>query len=215
MTEKDYNAQQRTEKTSSKQVRASSDKVERMKKQSKAKVETPVEKTEKVEDKKNETTEEKKKTPIVKKQIVKKDEAVVNGVSLPLSTKKSVAICKFIRGKTIDKAIADLEEVEKLKKAIPMRGEIPHQKGKGMMSGRYMTKSVEHFIKLLNNLKANSNVNGIEEPIIAEAIPNRASRPRGRFGAWKRKRTHIFIKAVEKNKIVEDKNKLKNKMEKK
>jgi ribosomal protein L22 len=187
MTEKDYNAQQRTSKTMEKQGKAKS-------------VETPVEKTEKIEDKKNETKEE-KKTPIVKKKIEKKDEAVINGVSLPLSTKKSVAVCKFIRGKTIDRALADLEEVRKMKKAIPMTGEIPHRKGKGMMSGRYMTKSVEYFIRLLKDLKANSNANGLTEPVIGEAIPNRASRPRGRFGSIKRKRTHIYIKAVEKNKM--------------
>jgi len=195
MTEKDYNAQQRTAKTLDKQKKAN-------------KVETPVDKT-KIEEKKDEVktenvTEEKKKT-IVKKEIVKKDEAVVNGVSLPLSTKKSVAVCKFIRGKTIEKAIADLEEVEKMKKAIPMTGEIPHRKGKGMMSGRYIPKTVGYFIRLLKDLKANSNVNGIEEPVITEAIPNRASRPRGRFGAWQRKRSHIFIKAVEKNKLKEKK----------
>jgi ribosomal protein L22 len=210
MTEKDYNAQQRTAKTLEKQKVAEKKKV----------VETPVEKIEKKENtetKKENAVEEKKerkdekKTPIVKKQIEKKDEAVVNGVSLHLSTKKSVAICKFIRGKTIDKAIEDLEDVEKLKRAIPMTGEIPHQKGKGMMSGRYMTKSVEVIIRLLKDLKANSNVNGIEEPVIAEAIPNRASRPRGRFGAWKRKRTHIFIKAVEKNKLKNKKQKEKKK----
>ena len=89
-----------------------------------------------------------------------------------------------------------------MKKAIPMSGEIPHRKGK-IMSGRYMTKSVGYFIRLLKNLKANANSNGLEEPIISEAIPNRASRPYGRFGAVKRKRTHIFIKAIEKKKIVE------------
>ncbi len=211
MTEKDYNAQQRTAKTLEKQKIAEKKKV----------VEAPVEKIKEekkqevkednnVQEKVAEVKDEKKKT-IVKKQIEKKDEAVVNGVSLHLSTKKSVAICKFIRGKTIDKAIADLEDVEKLKRAIPMTGEIPHQKGKGMMSGRYMTKSVEVFIRLLKDLKANSNVNGIEEPVIAEAIPNRASRPRGRFGAWKRKRTHIFIKAIEKNELKNKKSKEKKK----
>lgn len=188
MTEKDYNSQQRNAKTMAKQGKAET------------KVETPVEKVK--EEKKTQENKVEEKKQVVKKEIPKKDEAVVNGVSLPLSTKKSVAICKFIRGKTIDKAIADLEEVEKFKRAIPMTGEIPHRKGH-IMSGRYMTKSVGYFIKLLKDLKANSNVNGIEEPVIVEAIPNRASRPRGRFGAWKRKRTHIFVKAVEMKKIAE------------
>ena len=197
MTEKDYNAQQRTSKTMNKQSNVE-----------KAKPEVK-------EEKKKETAEEnkveEKKTPVVKKKIEKKEEAVVNGVSLPLSTKKSVAICKFIRGKSIDRAIADLEEVENMKKAIPMTGEIPHRKGKRMMSGRYMTKTVGYMIKLLKSLKSNSSANGIEEPVIAEAIPNRASRPRGRFGSIQRKRTHIFLKAVERKKIAELKNKDKKK----
>ena len=183
MTEKDYNQQQRNSKAMQKQGNVE-------------------QKIEIAENKKTETKEEKAEEKKTKKQIqVKKDEASVNGISLPISTKDSVAICKFIKHKSIDKAIADLELVEKFKKAIPMKGEVPHRKGKGMMSGRYMTKPVGYFIKLLKNLKANANVNGIEEPVIVEAVPNRASRPYGRFGRIKRKRTHIHIKVVERNKL--------------
>jgi ribosomal protein L22 len=76
-----------------------------------------------------------------------------------------------------------------------------------MMSGRYPIKAVEHFIILLKTLKANSNVNGVEEPIIVEAVPNKASRPFGRMGAIKRKRTHVKIRVVEKNKIKKKKHK--------
>lgn len=195
MTEKNYNPQQKDSKTMKKQQNVTQ------------KMEQP--KTEKVETKKieekKETKVEEKKTGKKQVQKVKKNEAVVNGVSLPISTKDSVAICKFIKGKTIDKAISDLEEVKKFRKAIPMTGEIPHRKGKGMMSGRYMTKPVKFFIRMLKDLKANSNVNGLEEPIIVEAVPNRASRPVGRFGSVKRKRTHIKIKAIEKKIIKENK----------
>jgi hypothetical protein len=63
---------------------------------------------------------------------------------------------------------------------------------------------------MLKNLKANANMNEMEEPIITEAVPNRASRPYGR-GGMKRKRTHIFIKVVEKKKLAELKNKSKKK----
>lgn len=202
MTEKNYNPQQKDSKTSSKQARVSSANMdERMKKQQNAspKVEQPMEK---IETKKHEVKTEDKK--IEKKQVqkVKKTEAVFNGISLPISTKDSVAICKFIRGKSIDRALIDLEQVLNFKKAIPIMGNIPHRKGKGMMSGRYMTKPVEHFIRMLKDLKANSNVNGLDEPIIVEAIPNRASQPYGRFGAVKRKRTHVKIKAVERSKLM-------------
>ncbi len=168
-----------------------------MKKQEVAaqKIEIPAKKE---EVKKEETKIEDKKEKKQNKKIVKKDEAVVNGVSLPISTKTSSAICKFIKGKTIDKAIADLEQVLKFKRVIPMTGEIPHKKGKGIMSGRYPIKAIGYFVRMLKNLKANAVVNGIEDGIIVEAIPNRASLPYGRSGSIRRKRTHVKIKVIEK-----------------
>lgn len=159
-------------------------------------------------DEKKETKVEEKK-PVVKKEIVKKDEAVANGISLRVSTKDAKFICRFIKGKTIDRAVADLGEVMKFKKAIPMVGEIPHRKGKGIMSGRYPINAIEHFLTILKTLKANANVNGIEEPVIVEAVPNKASRPYGRFGAFQRKRTHVKIRVIEKSKLKKNKEKKK------
>jgi ribosomal protein L22 len=187
MTEKDYNAKQRENKALSKQKNAEQ-KVE-------------VSDVKKTEEKKENATAEKAEEKKTKKQIqAKKDEASVNGISLPISTKDSVAICKFVKHKSIEKALADLELVSKLKKAIPMKGEIPHRKGKGIMAGRYMTKPVGYFIRLLKSLQANANVAGIENAVIVEAIPNRASRPYGK-GGKQRKRTHIHLKVVDKIKL--------------
>ena len=213
MTEKNYNPEQMQMKTMKKQEIAVQ------------KIEAPVKKEDKIEKKEETKIEENKKTEETKveskqetpvpvpqedsqekkeiakkevKKIIKKDEAVVNGVSLPISTKTSAAICKFIRGKTIEKAIADLGEVLKFKRVIPMTGEIPHKRGKGVMSGRYPIKAIGYFIKMLKNLQANAVVNGVEDGIIAEAIPNRASLPYGRGGSIRRKRTHVKLKIVEK-----------------
>ena len=150
------------------------------------------------------TSQEKKEDKIEKqrnaKQIdkPKKTEAIINGRSLPISTKKSVAICKFIAGKKLYKAIYDLEQVLTHKKVVPMKGEIPHQKGKGISSGGYPKKAAEYFIKLLKSLQANANVNGLEEPVIVEAIANLASRPFGKFGRVRKKRTHVQIKVKDK-----------------
>ncbi len=127
----------------------------------------------------------------------KKTSAIVNSFDLPISTRKSVAICKFIKGKKISDAIADLEQILVHKKAIPMRGEIPHRKGK-IMSGRYPKKTAEYIIKVLKSLSANASVNGLENPIIKESIANMASRPYGRFGSIRKKRTHIKIIVKEK-----------------
>ena len=148
------------------------------------------EETEKIDDKKEETKGEKKK-PIETKPKTKKTEAFVNVLSSPISTKHSMAVCKFIKGKKIEEAISDLKKVSMLKKAVPMKGEIPHRKG--MMSGRYPKKTAEHFIKILKGLSANANVNGLENPVISEAIANLASRPYSKFGRVRKKRTHVKI----------------------
>jgi len=198
MTEKNYNQQQQTVKTMQKQQTAAETKVEA----------APIKKEEtKLEEKK---TEEKKETKKPEKKLPKKDYAIVRGISLPISTKTSAAICRFIKGKTIEKAIMDLEEVTRFKRVIPMTGEIPHKKGKGVMSGRYPLKAISYFLRMLRTLNANAAVNGLEESVIVEAVPNRASQPYGRFGAVRRKRTHVEIKVMEKKE-----NKPKGKGEKK
>lgn len=218
MTEKNYNAKQQENKVLSKQKNVESKKIEN--KINEKKVENKVNekkeivenkiKEEKIENNKETQNKTEKKKQI---QIIKKDEANANGVSLPISTKDSVAICKFIVNKPLDKAIEDLEQVAQFKKAIPMNKGFPHRKGKGMMAGRYHTKPVGFFIRMLKDLKANANVNGIDNPIIIEAVPNRASRPYGRFGRVKRKRTHVHIKVIEKSKINKKNKKGESKLE--
>ena len=149
-----------------------------------------------VKDSKKSEPKEKKQT----KPKVKKSEAVVNSYNLPISTKKSVAICKFIKGKTIDFSLDYLEEVIKEKKAIPMKGEIPHRKGK-MMSGGFPKNSAKQFIILLRSLAGNSVVNEINNPIIVGAVANLASRPYAKFGRWRRKRTHVKLVARDKKSV--------------
>ncbi len=151
-----------------------------------------------VKEKEKPKEEKTEKRPIQEKP--KKTEAVVNASNLPISTKYSAAICKFIKNKKIEDAIADLEQVLVLKKVVPMKGEIPHRKGKGIMSGRFPKKATQNFIKLLKNLLANTNHNSLEDPIIVEAIANIGSRPYGKFGRVRRKRTHVKIKVKEKKK---------------
>ena len=161
------------------------------KKEEKKAVGTPKEEKEKSE--KKESKEEKKE-----KGKRKKTETIVNSYNLPISTKYSVAICKFIKNKKIQDAIKDLEQVLVKKKAVPMKGEIPHRKGKRMMSGRFPKKATEYFLKMLKSLSSNASTNELENPIITEAVANIGARPYGRFGRIRRKRTHLKIKAKEK-----------------
>jgi large subunit ribosomal protein L22 len=152
------------------------------------------------EDIKEKNVEEKDTKTEVKKEVpkIKKTMVVVNGYNLPISTKKSIDICRFIKGKTIGNAIRDLEEVIKLKKAVPMKGEIPHRRG-DIGPGRFPQRTAKEFVILLKSLAGNAS--DMENPIISETIANMASKPFGRFGRVKRKRTHVKIIAKEKKKI--------------
>ena len=151
-------------------------------------------KEEKSGEKKSGDKKEEKKDK--KKEIVKKEKAIVNGRDLPISKKHSMAICDFIRYKEPEKMIVELELVTRLKKPIPMRGEIPHRKGE-IMSGRYPVNACKVFINLLKTLNANSSVNGIENPVITKAVPNDASRPFKRGGSARFKRTNVYLEASE------------------
>lgn len=208
MTEKDYAPQK---KESKKMVVNTPKKMAEMKttvdnKKAKDKVEHVVKEDDKlIENKISEQTgeanekKEEKKLPIVKKPVVKKTEAIVNAKNVPVSTKHSMAICKFIKGKRINDCIEYLEQVIRGRKAMPMRGEIPHRKGK-MMSGRFPKNASKEFIILLKSLGANANANNLEEPIIYHAVANIGARPFGRFGRTRKKRTHVTIKVKEKKK---------------
>ncbi len=149
----------------------------------------------KVSSVKKEAPKEPKKAQAPK---IKKEEAIARGVSLPISKKHSMYICNFIKNKTIDGAIADLQEVIKFKRAIPFKGEIPHRKGKGMMSGRYPIKASKHFINLLKALKGNIISNGmdLDKSRIVLCYANFASRPQMKGGA-RFKRAHVNLVARE------------------
>jgi ribosomal protein L22 len=144
----------------------------------------------KTEEKKSETKKEK-----IKSTGPKKTEAVVNGRNLSVGLKHSIALSGFIRGKNIDSAIEMLEQVVIMKRAVPMKGEIPHRRG--MMSGRYPVKGAGIFLKLLKSLKSNAIHNEMEiEKYKLFCVPNVAPRPYKRFGQGRFKRSHVTIKLI-------------------
>lgn len=137
-----------------------------------------------------------KKTPA--KVIVKKEEAIAVGHSLPISLKHSMYISAFIKSRSIDNAIAVLTDVIGLRRAIPFKGEIPHRKGQGMMSGRYPESASKEFIRVLKNLKGNAIANGLdlENTRVYFSSPSWAARP-VRRGGRKGKRVNLTLKAKE------------------
>jgi large subunit ribosomal protein L22 len=151
-----------------------------------------------IEEKKEETSETSKKIP--QKEKIKREEAKVNGCDLDVSTKHCISICDFIRGKSIETAIKDLEDVLKYKKAVPMNREVPHRKG--MTGGRYPIKATKTMIKLLKSLNSNASISEIENPIITFAKADKASRPYRRWGSRKFKRSNVLIIAKGKNKLI-------------
>lgn len=140
--------------------------------------------------------ETKKEEPKKEVKLIKKDEAIANALSIHASKKHCMYICDFIKGKKIDQAIAELEQVIKLKRAIPFKGEIPHRRN--MHSGRYPTAACKLFIPLLKGLKGNVIVNqmDLDKTKITYACANWASRPQ-RKGGVKAKRAHVLLKARE------------------
>ncbi|MEK6852892.1 MAG: uL22 family ribosomal protein [Nanoarchaeota archaeon] len=128
------------------------------------------------------------------------------GKNLRISTKHSIAICRFIKNKTLDRAISDLEIVAVKKKAIPMRGEIPHRRNMSLASGRgrFPVKASRVFIKLLKALRANASVKNLdaEACVIKTAKADKAAKPprAGRLGRTG-KRTNVLLITEESEKF--------------
>lgn len=141
-------------------------------------------------------------TPETKKPTtpkVKKETVTARGLSLSASKKVCLYIARYVRGKTIDQAIADLEDVRKYKKVVPYKGEIPHRSNPGVMSGRYPIKVAGMIIQVLKGLRGNAVVNGMDlhKTRITGGSASWASRP-GKRGGARFKRTHITFTAQEK-----------------
>jgi len=164
----------------------------------------------KEEEKKEEEGKEEGKEEKIKKEKIekerKKEFAIARAYDLPISKKKAVEICRVIKNLNPKEAISLLEDVIKLKKAIPMRGEIPHRKkGKRLgkhVQGRFPSKAAKYFIKVLKQAIANANQLGFDEDkmYIYKIKADKGStiyRP-GRFWGRKFKRTHLYIEIREK-----------------
>ena len=122
------------------------------------------------------------------------------GRNLPFSFKVAYEVAKYIRGMKVDRAIRDLEEVQKIRRAIPYTRhnlDTPHRRG-SMSAGRYPEKAARYVIPLLKSLKTNAEDKGIEGDL--EIVHSAAKKPsiRRRYGRVKgRKRvTHFELVAI-------------------
>jgi len=144
----------------------------------------------------------KKEQPIAQEKKPRKDEAIVKCSNLPISFKKSMAICKAIKYRSPQDAIKLLENVKEKKTAIAIKKGAPHKKG--MAGGIYPVKAAGYFIKALKNVIANAEILGMNTNNLAVwGIANKGSKapkggPKGMYTKFKR--TNLIIKAKERGK---------------
>lgn len=126
------------------------------------------------------------------------DCARVYGRSLPISTKTSIEVCSFLRGKSVKSSISYLDEVLDLKKAIPFtrfNDGVGHRRGK-MASGRFPRKASIEFQALLKSVQANAAAKGLSDDLkIIHLCAHKASTPmhQGRQRRRVMKRTHVEL----------------------
>ena len=127
--------------------------------------------------------------------------AKARSTSLPISTKHSIEISKYLRYKSVAWAIAELEAVVAMETAVPFtrfNKDMGHKAG--MSAGRYPVKAASHFLRLVKSARANAEDLGLdaENLKISKIVANKASNPfTGRRMRGSSKRTHIEIEVKE------------------
>ncbi len=130
-------------------------------------------------------------------------EAIANGINLGISTKTSVEVCRFVRGKTTENAKKILQRVIEKKQAVPYKRylkEIPHRKGK-IATGRYPLKTSKTILDLIKTAESNAQNKGMSSKLIITHISAHKGETQSRYGrkmGRKAKRTHINIVVEEK-----------------
>jgi len=120
------------------------------------------------------------------------------GVNLGISTKYSVEVCSFIRGKKLAMVKKMLENVTLLKQAVPLKrynADSAHRKG--MCSGSYPVNACADILKIVKSAEANAQFKGlsVSDLIVKHAVAQLGTTTQhaGRHGGRAAKRTHIEI----------------------
>lgn len=130
--------------------------------------------------------------------------AIAKALNLPISTKQSREIAKFVRNKNTAKAKSLLQQVLENKIAVPMKRfnrDTGHKPGK-IASGRYPEKATKEFMKLITLVEAHAENKGLDSKnlVIYDLRANKGERTMhyGRQRGTKAKTTHLFIGVKEK-----------------
>ena len=106
--------------------------------------------------------------------------AVAKAMNASISTKHSVEISSAIRNKNTNIVKSFLENVIKLKEAVPFKRfnrDVGHKKN--MAAGRYPQNAAKEFLKLVKSAEANAQVKGLDTSNlkIVKVVSNKASIP--------------------------------------
>jgi len=127
--------------------------------------------------------------------------ASAKGSSLPISTKSSIEISRYLRYRSTSFAKKFLEDVIVKKQAVPFKKfnrDMGHKVG--MMAGRYPIKAASEFLQLIKSAESNAQAKGLNVGSlkIVKILANKASAPAGggrhRQGT---KRSHLEIQVKE------------------
>ncbi len=143
-----------------------------------------------------------------------KDIAVINGKNIEISRKVGREVAVFIKGKTVEKAISDLEKVIKKELVIPYKKyklSVPHRRGDKVATGRYPANASMLIINLLNGLRTNAEAKGLNTSALTIVHAACQHGPIAwRYGRQRRRRrklAHFEIVAKETEKKKEERKK--------
>lgn len=125
------------------------------------------------------------------------------GKELPISPKKSVEVCRAIKGMHVEKAKEYLEDVIRKKKVVPYRRykkTVAHKKGIG--PGGYPVRVANEVLKVIEAAQANADYKGLDSEnmriMAVSAHRGRTTegtrpRARGRSTPWNKETVNIEL----------------------
>ena len=127
------------------------------------------------------------------------------GMALPISTKQSVEICRFIENKNVNEAKKILQSTIDKRLAIPFKRynwDLGHKKKVG--PARYPEKASKEIIRLIESVEANAQFKGMNTSnlVISHISAHKSGKSwhYGRQSRRRMKRTNIQIIVEEKSK---------------
>ena len=133
--------------------------------------------------------------------------ARARGIEIPMSPKKAYELLNAIRGLSVERARALLEDVVALKRPVPFRRynqETAHHPGTG--PGRYPKKVAKSVLLVLKNAEANAEYDGLDAERLYVKVASSARgrirpasmpRARGHADPWNEQTTNVEIVLAE------------------